>query len=118
MARRDHSIGLRHMLDHAKAAVDFVSNQSFDSFSCNLMLQFALIHSVQVIGEAANRLPPSLRDQYPEIPWRNVIGMRNRLVHGYDVIDLKVLWDTTREDLPALILLLEKSIAPHNSGDS
>jgi uncharacterized protein with HEPN domain len=63
---------------------------------------------VETIGEAAARVSQEGQEKYAEIPWREVIGMRNRLVHGYDSVDLAVLWDTIELDLPPLIAQLEK----------
>jgi uncharacterized protein with HEPN domain len=60
------------------------------------------------LGEAAGRVSPAGQEKYTEIPWREVIGMRNRLVHGYDSVDLAILWDTIELDLPPLIFQLEK----------
>ena len=65
---------------------------------------------VEIVGEAASRLSPEDQARYPSIPWREIIGMRNRLVHGYDAIDLNVLWDTIRIDLPPLIDELKRSL--------
>jgi len=74
----------------------------------NRMLQLALTRLVEIIGEAANRVSRETRKNHPEIPWPMIIGMRNRLAHGYDLIDLDLLWDTVVTDLPPLIELLEK----------
>jgi uncharacterized protein with HEPN domain len=66
---------------------------------------------VQVVGEAASRMPPTERANYPQIPWNQVIGVRNRLVHGYDRVDLDILWEIVSHDLPPLVAELEKIIA-------
>ena len=65
--------------------------------------QLALRKLVEVVGEAANRVSPATRQRHPEIPWPQIIGVRNRLVHGYDVVNLAILQDIVRNDLPALI---------------
>jgi len=67
-----------------------------------------LIRILEVIGEAANRLPREEQEKYPEIPWAQVIGLRNRLIHGYDSIDIGILWNIIRHDLPPMIKHLEK----------
>ena len=72
------------------------------------MLELSLIRLVEVIGEAAARVSPEGQAKCPGIPWREVIGMRNRLIHGYDSVDLSVLWYTVEQDLPPLIAHLEK----------
>ena len=71
-------------------------------------MELALVRLVEIVGEAANRLPIEDQSRYPSIPWKEIVGMRNRLVHGYDAIDLDVLWDTVRIDLPQLIEELER----------
>lgn len=72
------------------------------------MLELTLIRLVEIIGEAAGRVSQAGQATYTEIPWREVIGMRNRLIHGYDSVDLGVLWDTVELDLPPQISQLEK----------
>jgi uncharacterized protein with HEPN domain len=65
---------------------------------------------VEIVGEAANRVSEATQRAHPDIPWSNIIGMRNRLVHGYDVIDYDLLWDTVTSDLPPLIAALQKIV--------
>ena len=72
------------------------------------MLQLALVRLVEIVGEAATRVSEKGQRSYPSIPWEKARGMRNRLVHGYNRIDLKVLWDTITDDLPPLIAELER----------
>jgi uncharacterized protein with HEPN domain len=72
------------------------------------MLELSLIRLVEVVGEAAARVSAEGQAKYPSIPWPQVVGMRNRLTHGYDQVDLNILWDTIEYDLPPLITELEK----------
>ena len=67
-----------------------------------------MTHLVEIIGEAANRVPEDFQEDHPEIPWAQIIGMRNRLIHGYDDVDLNFLWSVVQDDLPGLIVQLEK----------
>jgi uncharacterized protein with HEPN domain len=76
------------------------------------MLTFALIRAIEIIGEAAARLPETVRDAHPEIPWAPIIGMRNRLVHGYYDVDLDVLWATVSTNLGPLIAALDAMLSP------
>ena len=71
------------------------------------MFQLALTHLVEILGEAAARVSMPARDKHPQIPWADIVGMRNRLIHRYDVVDLNLLWDTVETDLPPLIAALE-----------
>lgn len=69
--------------------------------------ELSLTRLLEIVGESANRLPPEVRSRYPEIPWAEIISFRNRLIHGYDAVDLDVLWQVVKMDLPALIGALE-----------
>jgi uncharacterized protein with HEPN domain len=110
MPRHNDIISFRHMLDHAREAVDMIADKRPESLGQERMLELALIRLVEVIGEAAARVSPAGQAKCPDIPWREVIGMRNRLIHGYDSVDLSVLWYTVEQDLPPLIAQLEKTI--------
>jgi len=99
---------MRHMLDHAKEAVDLLAGKEKADLSRNRLLELALVRLIEIVGEAANRLSIEDQSRYPSIPWKEIVGMRNRLVHGYDAIDMDVLWDTVRVDLPQLIEELER----------
>jgi uncharacterized protein with HEPN domain len=66
------------------------------------VLQAALLHHLTVIGEAINQLSPDVRDNHPEVPWRQIVSVRNRIVHAYFDLDWKILWVAATEDVPAL----------------
>ncbi len=108
MSSRDDRLGLGDMLSHAKEAVEMLGNSSREDLKNNRMQQLALTHLVEIVGEAANRVSQETQKTCPQIPWPLIIGMRNRLIHGYDLIDLDLLYDTITEDLPELIDSLEK----------
>ena len=69
-------------------------------------MNLALVRLVEVVGEAAARVPEDFRCRYPEVPWRQTVALRNRLIHGYDVIDFDILWTIVNQDLPELIKAL------------
>ena len=110
MSQHDDQVYLKHMLDHAREAVEMVAGKTQADLAQHRMLELALIRLVEIIGEAATRVGSEMKSSNPQVPWREIIGMRNRLTHGYDTVDLKVLWDTIAEDLPPLITDLEKII--------
>src|SRR6266852_3598192 len=83
-------------------------------FQWRLVLSLALIQLAQIIGEAANRVSKPRRRRHPEILWAQIIGLRNRLVHGYDTINFDLLWQILTVDLPELITKLEKIVPPEN----
>jgi uncharacterized protein with HEPN domain len=108
MTQHNDTIRLRHMLDHAQEAVAIVGGKDRADLHCDRVLELALVRLVEIIGEAAARVNLETQDRYPGIPWKEAVGMRNRLVHGYDSVDLDVLWDTLEDDLPSLIAELEQ----------
>ncbi len=108
MRQHDDTVRLRHMLDHAQEALSMASGKQKQDLRQNRMLELALVRLIEIIGEAASRVSPEGQKEYPSIPWPLIIGMRNRLIHGYDQVDHSILWDTIEFDLPPLITELEK----------
>ena len=76
------------------------------------MLELALTRLIEILGESANRVPIAERQKYTKIDWPRIVGMRNRLVHAYDQVDLDVLWETARIDVPPLIEALRDAVEP------
>jgi uncharacterized protein with HEPN domain len=109
---KDDLIRIRHMLDSAREAISFIKGRKRKDLDKDRMLELSLIKSVEIMGEAASKVTKKSRDEYPKIPWLNIIAMRNRLIHSYFDIDLDRGWDTVTDDLPPVIEVLEK-IAPN-----
>jgi len=103
MSRHDDSVCIKDMLAHASEAMDLLSDRSREALCRDRVIQLALTRLVEIVGEAANRVSADGRRRHPEVPWPKIIGMRNRLIHGYDVIDYDLLYNTIRTDLPPLI---------------
>ncbi|HET7038140.1 MAG TPA: DUF86 domain-containing protein [Thermomicrobiaceae bacterium] len=80
----------------------FIADMTFLEFTADDKTVFAVIHALEIIGEATKRLPSDLRERYPVIPWRNMAGMRDVLIHAYDRVDPEDVWRTARQDLPTL----------------
>jgi uncharacterized protein with HEPN domain len=93
---------LQDILTHIELAETFIQRMSFDEFQADQKTILALTRALEIIGEAAKKIPISLRAQYPEITWKKVTGMRDRLAHDYFGIELQTVWDTTQQDLPLL----------------
>jgi uncharacterized protein with HEPN domain len=103
-------VRVRHMLDAARTARAFVEGQNRESLDSNLMLTFAIVRAIEIIGEAASHITADFRDANPLIPWKAIKGMRNWVVHAYFDVDLDDVWSTVENDLPPLISQLEKII--------
>ena len=89
----EEDVLLRDMLDHARRAVDAVAERDRSDLDSDLILAAALERFIEVIGEAASKVSPSTRANSPEIPWKEIVGMRNRLVHGYAAVDHDIVWN-------------------------
>jgi uncharacterized protein with HEPN domain len=107
MAQRDDSMRLRHMLDHAREAVHFASGKTRADLDQDRLLALALTRLLEIIGEASARVAQTTRSQHQHIPWAQIIGLRNRLIHGYDQVNLDILWQIISSDLPPLITDLD-----------
>jgi len=104
------STRLRHMLEHAEEAVDLAAGTTRASLDANRLLELALTRLVQIVGEAAARVTVETRATLPQVPWPEIVGLRNRLVHGYDAVDLDILWTIIQHDIPPLIDALRANL--------
>lgn len=111
MTQRDNKITIQQMLDHAREAIALVEGRERDVLDTDRMRCLALIRLVEIIGEAANRVTPEYKDRTPSVPWSSMIGLRNRLIHGYDAINHDMLWQILSSDLPILIQTLDALLA-------
>lgn len=112
---------LGHMLAAAREARGFVAGQSRAAFLDDRRTQQAVVMSLLIVGEAATRImeaDPGLVTAHPEVPWRNMRGMRNRMAHGYFETDYGLVWDTVETALPALIDDLEAVLRVGPWGES
>lgn len=109
--KRDFLVYLRDILDYSAKAQRFVDSINYDQFIENEEKLFAVIYALEVIGEAANHLPRSLTNRYPAIPWSSIVGMRNFVIHGYDLVDPEVVWKTVKVDLPPLDTQISEILA-------
>ena len=105
--QKDDKIRLTHMLSAAREARAFVRNETRASIEKDRKLILALVKAVEIIGEAASKTSMECQKDLTQIPWRNIIGMRNRLIHAYFDVNLDILWKTITEDLGPLISELE-----------
>jgi uncharacterized protein with HEPN domain len=111
MTRHDDDVSLRQMRDHAREAVESARGKTRADLDRDRQFELALTRLVEIIGEAATRVSPATRAKHPAVPWPEILGLRNRIVHGYDKINLDILWQVVTDDLPPLIVQLEAALA-------
>lgn len=108
MTELNDDIRLRHMLDASRQALKFMQGRKRDALDNDPMLLLAVVKALEIVGEAAARITKERQAKISQIPWPQMISMRNRLIHAYFDIDTDVVWETIVEDLPELIRELEK----------
>jgi len=99
------------MLDHTREAMVLVQGKTRADLDSDRLLNLALVRLLEIVGEAANRIPEEERARHAEIPWPQIVSLRNRLIHGYDSVDFDILWQIVTEDLPPLIASLERIVS-------
>lgn len=109
--RAEDRVRLHHMLDAACDAAAFVRSRCRDDLDGDRQLVLALVKSVEIIGEAAAQISPDTQAEVSGLPWRDIVGMRHRLVHAYYDINLEILWRTATVDLPPLMRTLRAALA-------
>ena len=93
---------LQHIIDSISSIEEFLRDVSNEEFRENRMLYNAVIRELEIIGEAGKNVSEEMKDKYPDIPWKKITGMRNKLIHDYFGVDLKVVWDTALYEIPKL----------------
>ena len=93
---------LGDILDSIQRIESYTADVSKNKFIENFMMQDAVMRQIEIIGEAVRHISKDIRKSYPEVPWQDVAGMRDKLIHGYFGVDIEKVWDTAQEDLPVL----------------
>lgn len=114
MSKHDLCVILNQIQSHAAEIEEITRGKQRADMDTDRLLNLALTRLLEIIGEAANRVPQDFRDLHPEIPWMQMIGARNRLIHGYEAIDFDILWNIAKNDIPALIQSLDKILSSGN----
>jgi uncharacterized protein with HEPN domain len=102
------------IIDAMNKAEILIEDVTFKQFKSDFRINFALVRALEIIGEATKRLPENIRVQYPDIPWKGMAGMRDRIIHGYDLVDLQIVWDVVKIDIPKIKPLIKKIFSDYS----
>ncbi len=103
---------LLDMLNEARLVQRFARDMDRDALDRDTLRQYAIVHSIMIIGEAARRVSQEFRDEHPEIPWKDIVGMRSQIIHDYDEVDLNIVWRVIQTGIPELISLIDPLVPP------
>jgi uncharacterized protein with HEPN domain len=104
---------IEDILDAMDKAELLIQDVTFDQFAGDFRINYAVVRALEIIGEATKRLPMNVRQEYPHIPWRNMAGMRDRIIHGYDTVDLEIVWDVVQRDIPEIKPQIQQVLADY-----
>ena len=113
--KRDFLVYIDDILNAMDQAEIFVAEMSYEQFENDLRTTYAVTRALEIVGEAAKRLPPDFRDLYPDIPWKDMAGMRDRIIHGYDMVDLRIVWDVVKQDIPQIKPLIQQILRDYQA---
>ena len=99
---RNHRLYLKDIFEAMNAAQTFIEGMDFEAFATDDKTASAVVRKLEIIGEATKNVPEDIRQQYPQVPWRNMAGMRDRITHRYFAVNYTIVWDTVKDHLPPL----------------
>jgi len=102
---------LDDIVDALNKVEDFTKDMKYEEFIEDDKTTFAVIRALEIIGEAVKKMPPSIKKQHPQIPWKDMAGMRDKLIHEYFGVKTKVVWETIKQDIPPLKPLFQRILA-------
>ena len=101
------------ILDAMNKAEVLLEGVNYPQFEDDFRINYAVVRALEIIGEAVKRLPEDLYQRYPKLPWRGMAGMRDRIIHGYDNVDLQIVWDVVKRDIPQIKPKIEQILADY-----
>jgi uncharacterized protein with HEPN domain len=108
---REYADYINDIVDSVHAVEEFVRGMTFEDFASDRKTIYAVIRAMEVMGEAAKKIPEAVRSAHPAIPWKQMAGIRDKLIHEYFGVELDVLWKTIQEDLPSLKTAIEDLVS-------
>jgi len=115
MSERNWNLFIMDMVESIEKIENYVSNLSYEDFLLDWKTKDAVVRNLEIIGEAANRIPEEIRIKYDDIPWSQVVGLRHRLIHGYFVVDYEIVWHIVTNELPDLKIKIKRILDKENS---
>lgn len=107
---KDYKVFLKHILESIKWIEKETEGLSKDEFVANVPVQDAVIRRIEIIGEAIRNIPEEIKSDNPKVPWQDIMDMRNKLIHGYFGVDLNLVWNVVKTDVPPLKVQIEKML--------
>lgn len=105
---RDYRDHLDDIFEAAQKAIEFVEGMDYEGFLRDDKTAYAVVRALEIVGEAAKGIPSEICDRFPEVPWRSMAGIRDKLIHDYVSVNLEVVWKTVTDDLPPLLLQIRR----------
>jgi uncharacterized protein with HEPN domain len=100
--KKDDIVYIRHILDAISRIEEYTKEVGYENFMSNNLIQAGVVREIEIIGEATKRLSRGIREKYPDIPFKKMAGMRDKLIHDYFGVDLDAVWKTVEKDIPSL----------------